>query len=103
LKNINKLCSFFGMTEDDIRKEFYDEVVTDTLFGEIVGTAKKRTPIRKIADLYIKRLGNIWEYVTPEPLIMKNTKNVEIFHFVFASKVKIGLKIAKQIIERVNP
>lgn len=99
LKNINKLCSFFGMTEDDIRKEFYDEVVTDTLFGKIVGTTKKRTPIRKIADLYIKRLGGIWKYVTPEPLIMKNTKNIEIFHFVFASQVKVGFKIAKNIIE----
>ena len=98
LKNIKKLCSFFGMTEEDIRKEFYTENVSATLFGEIAKIEKKQAPVRKIADLYIKRMNSIWRHVTHEPLIMKNTKNVAIFHFVLASNNSAGLKIAKDII-----
>ena len=62
---------------------------------------KKQAPIRKIADLYIKRMNGIWKHVTNEPLIMKNTRNVAIFHFVFASNNSAGYKIAKDIIGRV--
>lgn len=98
LQNINKLCSFFGMTEEEIRKEFYDEKINPTLFGEEIRTEKKSDPIRKISDLYIKRLSGVWKHVTPKPLVMKNTKNVPIFHFVFASNKPAGLKIAKDII-----
>jgi len=98
LVNINKLCSFFGMTEDEIRKEFYTEKVNQTLFGEETKIQKSQEPIRKITNLYIKKLQSVWKYVTKEPLIMKNTKNVEIFHFAFASNKQAGLKIAKDII-----
>jgi three-Cys-motif partner protein len=101
LKNIAKLCSFFGMTEEGIRNEFYTEDVTPTIFGHETIIQKKQEPIRKIADLYIKRMKGIWKHVTPEPLVMKNTKNVEIFHFVFASNNSTGLRIAKDIIGRV--
>ncbi len=98
LPHITKLCSFFGITEEEIRKEFYNEKVSTTLFGEETKTEKKSDPIRKITDLYIKRLSGIWKYVTKEPLVMKNTRNVPIFHFVFASNKPTGLKIAKDII-----
>jgi three-Cys-motif partner protein len=101
LTNINKLCSFFGMTKDEIRKEFYIENVETTLFGEETSIQKKQEPIRKIVDLYIKRLKDIWKNVTPKPLILKNTKNIEIFHFVFASNSTAGLKIANNIIGKV--
>jgi len=101
LKNMSKLCSFFGMTEEEIRNEFYTEKITPTIFGLETTIQKKQDSIRKIADLYIKRMRGIWKYVTQEPLIMKNTKNVEIFHFVFASNNSAGLKIAKDIIGRV--
>ena len=98
LKNVTKLCSYFGITEEEIRKEFYTEKITSTLFGEENIIQKKQDSIRKIADLYIKRMNGIWKHVTQKPLIMKNTKNVEIFHFVFASNNPTGLKIAKDII-----
>jgi len=101
LTHINKLCSFFGMTEEEIREEFYTENVNTTLFGEVTNIQKKQAPIRKIVDLYIKRLRENWKYVTQEPLIMKNTRNVEIFHFVFASNNSAGLKIANDIIGNV--
>jgi three-Cys-motif partner protein len=98
LSNINKLCSFFGMTEEEIRKEFYKENISQTLFGEQTSINKVQEPIRKITDLYIKRLHGVWKHVTQEPLIMKNTRNVEIFHFAFASNNSVGLKIAMDII-----
>jgi three-Cys-motif partner protein len=98
LTNINKLCSFFGMSEEEIRKEFYTENVSKTLFGEETVTHKVSKPIRKITDLYIKKMQSVWKYVTKEPLIMKNTKKVEIFHFAFASNKSAGIKIAKDII-----
>jgi len=98
LKNIQKLCSFFGLTEDEIRKEFYTQNVYNTIFGEETKIEKIREPIRKIADLYVKMMKGIWEHVSNKPLIMKNTKNVEIFHFVFASNKSAGLKIANDII-----
>jgi three-Cys-motif partner protein len=98
LQYINKLRLFFGMTKEEIRKEFYDEKVSNTLFGEETKTEKKSDSNKKIADLYTKRLSSIWKYVTKEPLVMKNTKNVPIFHFVFASNNQAGLKIAKDII-----
>ncbi len=98
LPYINKLCSFFGMTEKEIKQEFYEENISPTLFGEELQIAKKPDPFRLITDLYIKRLSGIWKHVTPQPLVMKNTKNVPLFHFVFASNNSIGLKIAKDII-----
>jgi three-Cys-motif partner protein len=98
LTNINKLCSFFGMKEEEIRKEFYTEKVSQTLFGEETKIQKSQEPIRKITDLYIKKMQSVWKYVTKEPLIMKNKKNVEIFHFAFASNNSAGIKIAKEII-----
>ena len=95
---IQKLCSFFGMTEEEIRNEFYTEKVSSTLFGEETTIQKNEGSIRKIADLYIRRLKEIWSNVSDEPLVMNNTKNVAIFHFVFASNNAIAKRIAKQIV-----
>ncbi len=58
--------------------------------------------IYKIAELYIEKLKNIWEFVTDKPLILYNTRNIPIYHFVFASNYKTALKIANQIIEKKN-
>jgi len=43
-------------------------------------------------------LKEIFKHVTSRPLILKNSKNVPIFHFVFASNNQTALKIASQII-----
>jgi len=98
LKNVAKLSSFFGMTDLEIRKEFYTKNLTHTLFGEENQIQKQQAPIKKIVELYIKKLKGVWKHVTPEPLIMKNSKNIEIFHFAFASNNSTGLKIANDII-----
>ncbi|HOJ24703.1 MAG TPA: three-Cys-motif partner protein TcmP [Bacteroidales bacterium] len=98
LKNINKLESFFGITRDEIQKEFYESKKENTLFGEIEINHKVHNAIEKIAELYIKRLKTIWDYVTEKPLVLYNNRNVPIYHFVFASNNKTAKNIASQII-----
>ena len=99
LKHIEKLESFFGLSEEEIKNEFYVINQVDTLFGVEEAVNKVLKPIEKIAYLYIKRLKTIWKYVTDSPLVLVNTKNIPIFHFVFASNDKTGFKIADYIIK----
>jgi three-Cys-motif partner protein len=100
LKNIKKLEVFFGLEEEIIRKEFYKKRIVKNLFDEDSEIVKKiMDPINKIANLYISNLKNIWEFVTPNPLRLSNSKGSPIFHFVFASNNKNTVKIAQQIIE----
>ncbi len=88
LKNINKLESFFGITRDEIQKEFYESKKENTLFGEIEINHKVHNAIEKIAELYIKRLKTIWDYVTEKPLVLYNNRNVPIYHFVLHLTIK---------------
>jgi three-Cys-motif partner protein len=99
LKFIKKLESFFGLSEDEIKKEFYRTDTTVNLFGqedEVVTKVVK--PIRQIMKVYIRQLKTIWKYVTEEPLRLDNTKGRPLFHLVFASNNKNALRIAKDII-----
>lgn len=60
---------------------------------------KVRKPIEQIARLYIERMKGIWKYVTEEPLVLKNRKEVPIYHLVFASNKGNAMRIASQIIQ----
>ena len=103
LSHLEKLISFFGLSEADIRKEFYQTTQHSTLFdGNVEVTSKVERPIEKIINLYIRRLKSIFEYVTESPLVLRNSKNVSLFHFAFASNNPTGLKIAKDIIGSNN-
>ena len=101
LKYIDKLESFFGLTEKEIKAIFYRQEVKYTLFGEEETISKISKPIEKIAEIYAERMKTIWKYVTEEPLVLKNRNGVPIFHFVFASNNVNAVKIAKQIIKTV--
>jgi hypothetical protein len=92
------MTSFFGLDENEIKNYFYKQKTTQTLFGNIEIIEKVEKPIEKIAELYIQRLHTIFEYVTERPLVMRNSKNIPIFHFAFASNNRNALKIANQII-----
>jgi three-Cys-motif partner protein len=98
LVHINKLTSFFGLSEQDIRNFFYKEEKRKTLFGEDTIVNKIEKPIKQITNLYIKCLKNCFEEVTDEPLEMKNSTQTPIFHFAFASQNATAKKIASQII-----
>ena len=101
LAHSEKLMAFFGMSEDEIRAFFYTEKKEQTLFGddEMVIT-KAENSIRKIAQLYVKRLHDVLPYVTEEPLVLYNTHNIPIYHLVFAAKNKTAMKIAQEIIKK---
>lgn len=95
---IDKLISFFGKDEKFLRNYFYSKKQEQTLFGEIEVIEKVNKPIQKIAELYIRRLGEIFKYVTPEPLVLYNSRNIPIFHFACASNNQSAVKIARDII-----
>lgn len=96
-----KLQSFFGLSVEEIKAHFYEEKKVQTLFGEEEIITKVSQPIEKIARLYAERMKTIWEYVTEDPLVLKNRNGTPLFHFVFASNNKNAKKIAKQIIENI--
>lgn len=101
LKLEEKLESFFGLTIDEIKANFYKKTTEITLFGEEEVITKVSKPIEKISQLYIDRLKTIWNHVTEKPLVLRNSNKVPIFHFVFASNNSNALKIANQIIKTI--
>lgn len=100
LTHIEKLKSFFGKDEDFLRDYFYTISQEQTFFGEIEKIKKVERPIQKIAELYIQQLKDIFKYVTPEPLVLYNTRNIPIFHFACASNNQKAVKIANDIINK---
>ena len=101
LKFSSHLTSFFGLSEPEIRKEFYRTEKQVTLFGENEMVKKIEDPIHHIAQLYIRQMKTIWNFVTESPLVLYNSRNVPIYHFVFASNNKVGYKIAGDIIKNI--
>ena len=102
LDNSSRLEKFFGLSIQEIEKIFYREYSHDTLFGKENIIRKIDNPITKISEIYILQLKKVWDYVTDSPLILKNSRDIPIFHLLFASNNKAGLKIASEIIERGN-
>lgn len=98
IKHKEKLEKFFGLPQNEIRNFFYSEKKTDDLFGTLNTTEKVSNPIEKIVQLYVYQIKTVWKNVTEEPLILKNSKNVPIFHLLFASNNNNAKKIASQII-----
>lgn len=100
LSHIEKLKTFFGKDEFFLKEYFYTVSQEQTFFGEIEKIKKVEKPIQKIAELYIQRLKDIFKCVTPEPLVLYNSRNTPIFHFACASNSKVAVKIANEIISK---
>ena len=94
---ISKLESFLGLSGDEIKSRFYKKEIDHTLFGEEENLRKVENPTNKIAELYTERLNDIWKYVS-KPYPMTNSKGSVMFHFICASQVYAGVKIADDII-----
>lgn len=92
----------FGMPIDKIQNYFYKQVKEQSLFGEINRQQKRDNTINKIAQLYLDLLGKEFSFVINEPLVLRNSTNCPIFHFVFASHNKKAVKIASEIIGKKN-
>jgi len=99
LKQIDKLERFFGLPKERIEEIFYRQGTKSSLFGEDKTIEKVQDPITKIIDIYIQQLKTVWEHVTLQPLQLTNSKNCTIFHFIFASNNRTGLKIASDILK----
>ncbi len=95
-----KLEKFFGLSISEIENIFYKSTNEDTLFGVQEITKKIDDSINKIVEIYIKQLKTVWNFVTEKPLVLMNSKQVPIFHLLFASNNRTGLKIASQIIDK---
>lgn len=100
LTHLEKLTSFFGKDEAFLRSYFYSKRQEQTLFGEMEIVEKVKKPIQKIAELYIQQLAEIFEFVTPKPLVLYNTRHTPIFHFACASNNQTAVKIANEIISK---
>jgi three-Cys-motif partner protein len=91
---MKKLMSFLGMSEQEIKKNFYKEEID--LFGSI-NMYKDQNSIDKIIKIYKDRLNTIWDYVSV-PFSLKNRRGSTMFHFILASQNETAEKIATQII-----
>lgn len=97
LVHIDKMQSFFGFDEVKLRQWFSEHKHENDISGEKYEWYEKiDNPIRCIADLYIERLGDLFPFVTSEPLVMRNKNNVPIYHLVCASFNQTAVKIAQQ-------
>ena len=94
-----KLTSFLGMPNEEILRTFYSKRTTYTLFGEEEQTTKIDNAINKVIELYIQQLKTIWKFVS-KPYPMKNSTGSIMFHFLMASQVEVGVKVADQIIDK---
>ena len=102
LRYPDKLEEFFGLPAQAISDRFYrEEVIPGNLFSNEHKEVKKvKNVIPEIAQLYKEQLGNLFEYVTHEPLTLLNSKGVPIFHFFCASNNLTAVKIAQQIFDK---
>ena len=98
LPHIEKLVSFFGLPEVEIKEYFYKKHTSKGLFDMEDELQKIPEPNKKIAELYIQQLQTIFDFVTHKPLVLQNSRNVPIYHFAFASNNATALKIANDII-----
>lgn len=88
----------FGLPIDEIQSYFYKQVTEQSFFGEITRQQKRDNTINRIAQLYLDLLGKEFAHVIKEPLVLINSTNCPIFHFVFASHNQTGVKIASEIV-----
>lgn len=98
---LQKLETFLGMNKEDIRSYFYNEETVLTLFGEEIKVTKEDKAVEKSAELYGKRLKELFKYVS-NPYILKNRSNSVMFHFLMVTNNKSAVKIANEIVTKYN-
>lgn len=96
------LEEYYGLSEDELKQHFYWIQQEQGLFERIEKIEKISESVKKCADLYIERLKGIWKFVTEKPLVLRNSKNVPIYHFVFATNNQTAKKIASEIIGKTE-
>lgn len=102
LRYPEKLEDFFGLPQQVIFDRFYEKKEAEANLFDMgrEEVRKVKNIIGEIDQLYRDQLGQIFPYVTPEPLVMRNSRGLPIFHFVCASHNETAVKIAQQIINK---
>ena len=95
---LTKLENFLGLPGQEIKDHFYKTQITNTLFGEEVSVNKEKSTITKAGELYKKRLGTIFKFVS-EPFVMRNSTNSIMYHFMMATNNSSALTIANEVIK----
>jgi three-Cys-motif partner protein len=97
-----KLEEFFGIDRDILLKNFYRVTEVVDLFGNKSQIIQKdERAIRRIKDLYIARMSQVFKYVS-DSYEMRNSTNSIMFHFFMASNNETAIKIANDIIKKSN-
>lgn len=92
------LETFLGMTRDHIKKSFYRQVTSTSLFAEeATSFVKEADSVNKLGKLYADRLRNIFTYVS-DLYVLKNSMNSIMYHFMMATNNATALKIANEVI-----
>lgn len=102
LRYPEKLEDFFGLPQQVIFDRFYEKKEAEANLFDMgrEEVRKVKNIIGEIDQLYRDQLGQIFPYVTSEPLVMRNSRGLPIFHFVCASHNETAVKIAQQIINK---
>jgi len=93
---INKLESFLGLQKKEIIDYFYKSKTVQTLFGEETQIEKEKQAIEKAAQLYKRRLNEVFQFVS-EPLAIRNSTGSIMYHFMMATNNKAALSIANDV------
>lgn len=87
---------------DEWRQEFYGKKKQRTLFGE-EETEERDAGFDQIGRYFLGRLNSVFADVTPNPLILRNSKDTPIYLLCFAAGNPKGattaVKIAKDILK----
>jgi three-Cys-motif partner protein len=96
---LTKLEKFLGISKSEITDMFYTE--TPTLFEEFTHIQKEEKAIEKSAELYGKRLNEVFQHVS-KPYELKNSTNSVMYHLFLSSKNNTAVKIANDIVNKFN-
>jgi three-Cys-motif partner protein len=96
---MERLELFLGLTKTEIEKHFYKKY--DTLFPDMTTVKKENEAIDKSAKLYLKRLEEVFEFVS-SPYELKNSTNSTMYHLFLTSNNKNAVKIANDIVKKYN-
>ena len=94
----DRLTRVFGT--DQWRQFFYKPSLQGTLF-ESEGDLKKEADFQKIGAFFVSRLQTVFAKVAPNPLPLRNSKNVPIYLLCFASANPKGAPTAVKIASHI--
>lgn len=84
----------------DWRERFYTSTGQLSFFDDET-EVKREARIEHVGQYFVERLGSIFYYVLPQPLVLMNSKGNPMFLMCFAvgsKKGKVGIKIAADIV-----